>query len=157
MMSGIAMISMGKKIANFYAGLCEPICRKYGINQTCFDVLMFCANNPEYNTARDICAVRGIKSGIASVAVETLIGAGLMERQTDSADRRIHRLVPAPCASSLIDEGRAMQASFAGVLRRGISDDELLALDNIHRRLERNISDFELNETNKENPKECLK
>lgn len=155
MMSGIAMISMGKKLANFYAGLCEPICRRYGINQTCFDVLMFCANNPEYNTARDICAVRGIKSGIASVAVETLIGAGLMGRQNDAADRRIHRLVPTPCAKPLIDEGRAMQASFAGVLRRGISDEELLVLDSIHRKLERNISDFESNETNKESKKEC--
>ena len=75
-MSALKMIAIGRKLANIYAGLSTPICRKYGINQTCFDVLLFCANNPQNNTARDICAIRGIKSGIASVAVETLITGG---------------------------------------------------------------------------------
>ena len=79
-MSAIKMIAIGRKLANIYNELSMPICRKYGVNQTCFDVLMFCANNPENNTARDICAVRGIKSGIASVAVETLICGGYMTR-----------------------------------------------------------------------------
>lgn len=88
-MSALKMIAIGRKLANIYAGLSTPICRKYGINQTCFDVLLFCANNPQNNTARDICAIRGIKSGIASVAVETLITGGYMQRENDSSDRRI--------------------------------------------------------------------
>lgn len=62
-MSALKMIAIGRKLANIYAGLSTPICRKYGINQTCFDVLLFCADNPQNNTARDICAIRGIKRG----------------------------------------------------------------------------------------------
>lgn len=50
------------------------------------------ANNPEYNTARDLCRLRGIKSGIVSVAVENLIEAGYLTRRVDVADRRIQRL-----------------------------------------------------------------
>ena len=64
-MTAVKMIAVGKKLANIYAELSQPICRKYGINQSCFDVLMFCANNPQHNTARDICAVRGITYGDA--------------------------------------------------------------------------------------------
>lgn len=84
-MSAIQMISIGKRLSNIYAELSLPICRKYGINQTCFDILLFFANNPEYNTARDVCALRGIKSGIASVSVETLICSGLLGARRTSA------------------------------------------------------------------------
>lgn len=55
-MSAIQMISIGKRLSNIYAELSLPICRKYGINQTCFDILLFFANNPEYNTARAMSA-----------------------------------------------------------------------------------------------------
>ena len=93
-MIAIRMMALGRKLGNLYAGLCAPICRQYGMNQTCFDVLMFCANNPDRNTARDVCEVRGIKSGMASVAVETLEKSGLLERREDPEDRRKHRLMP---------------------------------------------------------------
>ena len=46
-MTAIKMIAVGKKLANIYSELSQPLCKKYGINQSCFDVLMFCANNPE--------------------------------------------------------------------------------------------------------------
>ncbi len=47
-MSALKMIAIGRKLANIYAGLSTPICRKYGINQTCFDVLLFCANKVQF-------------------------------------------------------------------------------------------------------------
>ena len=77
-MTALQLIALGRKLANIYADLSAPICKQYGINQTGFDILLFCANNPEHNTARDICAIRGIKSGIASVAVESLMQSGLL-------------------------------------------------------------------------------
>ena len=66
-MTAIEFMTVGKKLSNAYAGLCAPICRKYGINQTGFDILLFLANNPQYNTARDVCRMRGIKSGHCGV------------------------------------------------------------------------------------------
>lgn len=142
-MSAIKMIAIGRKLANIYNELSMPICRKYGVNQTCFDVLMFCANNPENNTARDICAVRGIKSGIASVAVETLISGEYMTRECDPHDRRIHRLVPTEKAAPLINEGRRMQQNFARTLCRGIKAEELQAFESINAKLEENMRAFD--------------
>ena len=142
-MSAIKMIAIGRKLANIYNELSLPICRKYGVNQTCFDVLMFCANNPENNTARDICGVRGIKSGIASVAVETLISVEYMTRECDPHDRRIRRLVPTEKAAPLINEGRRMQQNFARTLRRGITAEELQAFESINAKLEENMRAFD--------------
>ena len=71
-MTAIQFLSLGRRLANLYAALCAPICRQYGINQTGFDILLFCANNPEHNTARDLGTVRGIKRGIASICSGTV-------------------------------------------------------------------------------------
>lgn len=141
-MSALKMIETGKKLNNVYSELCSPILRKYGINQTSFDVLMFCANNPERNTARDICEVRGIKSGIASVAVETLIQSGLLKRERDLSDRRKYRLIPMGKAISIIEDGHAVQKHFADTLKTGVTDAEFEALNSLIQKIENNISLF---------------
>ena len=119
-MYALKIMAIGRELANIYSDLAASICRKYGINQTCFDVLMFCSNNPDSNTARDICAVRGIKSGIASVAVETLIKGGFVTRRFDTDDRRIRRLVPTEKAAPLVAEGSALQRRFAEMICKDI-------------------------------------
>lgn len=138
-MTAIKMIAVGKKLANIYSELSQPLCKKYGINQSCFDVLMFCANNPENNTARDICAVRGIKSGIASVAVETLIQKGFLERMDDPSDRRIRRLVPTESAQSIISDGREMQNKFISALKAGISPEEEKVFEKVSEKILKNV------------------
>lgn len=146
MMSSLQMIAIGRKLANLYNDLAAPICKKYGVNQTGFGILLFCANNPQYNTARDLCAVRGIKSGIVSVAVEQLIRSGFLFRCTDEADRRIHRLVPTEKAQLLIDEGREMQRIFTEALRQGITPEELTAFQSLTDKLTGNIANLERKE-----------
>ena len=141
-MSAIQMISIGKRLSNIYAELSLPICRKYGINQTCFDILLFFANNPEYNTARDVCTLRGIKSGIASVSVETLICSGLLERTEDARDRRKHRLNLTEQAAPIVADGQRMQKHFSDTLRRNVTEDELRAFRSLTEKLEENLACF---------------
>lgn len=134
-MTAIEFMTVGKKLSNAYAGLCAPICRKYGINQ----ILLFLANNPQYNTARDVCRTRGIKSGIASVTVESLINSGFLLQEDDPSDRRKHRLVPTEKAKDVISEGQKMQKHFACVLKDGITEDELAAFARMTEKVTKNI------------------
>lgn len=138
-MTAIEFMTVGKKLSNAYAGLCAPICRKYGINQTGFDILLFLANNPQYNTARDVCRTRGIKSGIASITVESLINSGFLLREDDPSDRRKHRLVPTEKAKDFISEGQKMQKHFTCVLKDGITEDELAAFARMTEKVTENI------------------
>ena len=103
---------------------------------------MFCANNPQYNTARDICAVRGIKSGIASVAVEMLIQNGLLKREDDPLDRRIRRLVPTESAKALITEGQEMQTRFISTLKSGVTPEEEEIFERVNEKILGNIKLF---------------
>ena len=141
-MTAIRFMSIGRKLMNVYASLTAPLCRKYEINQTSFDILLFCANNPAYNTARDICEIRGIKSGIASVAVETLIQNGYLLRSTDPDDRRKHRLVPTEKAFDIIRDGQAAQAYFAETLKQSITEEEAAAFGSLTAKLEANLTLF---------------
>ena len=141
-MKATELLAAGRLLGNIYADLAAPICKKHGINQTCFDLIMFCANNPERNTARDACELRGLKSGMASVAVDTLIAKGLMTRCDDPFDRRLRRLVPTQSAAPLIADGRRMQREFAAVLTVGIPEEELSAAERTAAKIAANINAF---------------
>lgn len=145
-MIAIELMAVGKKLGNIYSELTLPVCKKFGINQSCFDVLMFCANNPEHNTARDICAVRGIKSGIASVAIESLIKKGLLKRTEDASDRRIKRLIPTEHAKELIADGRIIQEKFISTLKNGVSQEENEIFEKVIEKILGNIKLFNLEE-----------
>lgn len=145
-MTAIQFLSQGRRLANLYAALCAPICRQYGINQTGFDILLFCANNPEHNTARDLGTVRGIKRGIASIGVETLIRSGFLERQDDPQDRRIRRLIPTEKAAPVITGGQRMQEHFAAMLTADITQEEYAALRSITHKLENCLNSVSVSE-----------
>ena len=61
-------IEFGRKISAAYAALCKPLCQKLHLPQTAFDILMFLANNPGYQTASDVVEVRKLKANLVSVS-----------------------------------------------------------------------------------------
>ena len=119
------ILTISLKGANVYGRFCQPVCKRYGINQMGFNAIMFLANNPGFNTARDLCRMRGIKSGIVSVAVENLIEAGYLTRRIDAEDRRIQRLEVTEKAAGLVQAGRAAQKEFKDALLSRLSNNEI--------------------------------
>ena len=140
------MFTAQRRVIAAVARMSQPICRKYELNQSCFDILMFIANNEEYNTARDICSIRGIKPGLASVAVETLIQRGLLVREDDPSDRRVKRLVPTYRAQLIVAEGRSIHRSFIGKIFDGVSTEEMEVYKRVTDKISRNIEGLEKGE-----------
>ena len=138
-MKPLSMICFTEKAMKVYENCCNPVCRENGINQTAFDVIMFLFNNPEYNTARDICEIRGIRSGIASVAVENLAQNGYLERKTDASDRRKQRLILTEKAEKVAEAGRIAQRKFFDLLCSGISQEEMQVYERITEKMAANI------------------
>ena len=138
-MKPITMICFAEKAMKIYEDCCLPVCRAHGMNQTAFDVMMFLYNNPEYNTARNICEIRGLKSGIASVAIEYLAKNGYLERTADSHDRRKQRLLLTGKAVEAAQDGREAQKRFYEILSSGISPDEMRLYEEIMERMAVNV------------------
>ena len=141
-MNPISFLSLASKTAKAYESFCRPVCKKHKINQTCLDVILFLANNPGYNTARDLCGLRGIRPGNASVAIDTLVGRGLLTRQADPDDRRITRLVLTSEAVPIITDGRETQKQFGGRLVQGVSAQDLQICADTVLKLGANISEI---------------
>ena len=63
-------------IRKLYCSLFTPLLERRGLTQLEMDILLFLANNPEYDTARDIVEVRKIKANLVSVNVDRLAQEG---------------------------------------------------------------------------------
>ena len=66
-MRGATLFSHANKMTQAYHIMLTPLCKEAGLPPLALDILLFLANNPEHNTAKDICRMRGHKSGIVSV------------------------------------------------------------------------------------------
>ena len=80
-MRGATLFSHANKMTQAYHIMLTPLCKEAGLPPLAMDILLFLANNPEHNTAKGICRMRGHKPGIVSVHVERLVNDGLLERQ----------------------------------------------------------------------------
>jgi len=70
-----------RQLLEGYAAAMQPLCRREGLAPNGVDILLFLANNPGLDTARDICTYRGLKPGIVSFHVEKLVQEGYLLRQ----------------------------------------------------------------------------
>ena len=132
-------IEFARKTSLAYNRTCKSLCQELKLPQTAFDILMFLANNPEFNTARDICEIRGIRSGMASVAVDFLVKNGYLIRQADPDDRRIWRLLITEKSTEIILTGKQIQQEFGHQLTEGISEKDLKVYMEIAEKFKENI------------------
>ena len=137
-MTGLETMALGRKLGHVYEERLRPVCREYGLTRSGMDLLLLLANHPEHNTARDLCAVRGMKSGIASVAVEELLEKGLLRVEVDEADRRLRRLWLTREAGAAAAAGQAVQARFAAQLRSGIAEEDRATFERVLAQLGKN-------------------
>ena len=105
-------MEFSRKLALAYTAICKPLCQTLKLPQTAFDILLFLANNPAYQTAADIVEVRKIKANLVSVNVDKLVRDGYLTREPMPGDRRKTRLLCTEKAQPIILQGRQLQTAF---------------------------------------------
>ena len=121
-MEGPQMASFAKKFTRVYNTMMQPLCEELNMPETAVDILMYFANNPDMNTARDVCRFKFLKSGIVSFHIDRMVNEGLLERRTEPGDRRICRLVCTEKAAPIIEKGRALQKQFGRAITAGLDE-----------------------------------
>jgi len=112
-------MEFAQKFGVAYNTKCKPLCQELKLPQTALDILLFLANNPEYNTASDIVDVRKLKANLVSVNVDKLVKEGYLRRESVKGDRRKTRLLCTEKAQPVIERGRAVQNAFLDQLLSG--------------------------------------
>ena len=122
-----------------YARLLEPICRKWEITRNELDVLLFLANNPEFDRAADIVNNRGMSKSHVSLSVSNLEERGLLTRRDDPSDRRTIHLQLTQQAHPIAREGQEAQKKFFAYIHRGITQEEAAVMASFTQKVSENI------------------
>ena len=72
------MYSNASRFIEAYHAVLQPLAREAELPAMALDILLFIADNPDKDTARDVCQFRGMKPGIVSVHVDRLVVIGLV-------------------------------------------------------------------------------
>ena len=140
MLTASQVYTHSRLLLDAYVGIMRPLSAELNMAQTAVDILMFLANNPGYDTAKDICTMRHLKPGIVSFHVENLVQEGYLERQNVPGDRRKCRLVCTEKAAPIIEKGRALQAKFMRQMTKGLEKEQIDTLVTCLETFEKNLS-----------------
>ena len=134
------ILTFANRFKRLYALMFQPLAGAYGLNQLEIDILLFLANNPECNTARDIVKMRGFQKSNVSQALAALTQKRLLWSSEDPASRKVRRLTLTPPGLEIAKELVKCQKRCFDLIKEGFSPDELGQLEQFWRRMEQNLS-----------------
>lgn len=75
----VRLIQTGKMIKHLYENRCKVIIDKYYLTKNKIDILLFLANNPSYDTSRDVVEYRALSKSHVCKSVDSLLRKGYPE------------------------------------------------------------------------------
>ncbi|MCP5455426.1 MAG: winged helix-turn-helix transcriptional regulator [Thermotogae bacterium] len=109
---------------HLYPMMFSDLIKEYQLTQNELDILLFLANNPIYDTAKDIVEVRHLTKSHVSVSVDDLVKRGLLERNYLNDNHKVIHLCLLPASMEIIEKGRQCQKHFLDLLFDGILKEE---------------------------------
>lgn len=125
MLNAVDIYTHARHFEAAYQAVMRPLTETLGMAQPAVDILLFLANNPGLDTARDVCTYRHLKPAIVSFHVDKLVREGYLDRREVPEDRRKCRLVLTDKAGAAVRQGRAAQEVFSRRLTEGLTEAEL--------------------------------
>lgn len=119
----------------------KGMAERYGLTPAEVNVLLFLANNPEYNTAKDISEMRMLPKSCVSKAVDSLTRQGFLTSREDERDRRILHLFILPAATGVVKDAQENQREFISCVFCNFTQEERRTLDALTGKLLINIKE----------------
>ena len=124
---------------SLYCAQLEAASRECGLARVELDILLFLANNPQFDTATDIVERRCISKAHVSQSVKSLEQRGCLERCYEGDNRRTIHLRLTERAQAAVDVGRQAQLHCFETFMRGFSATELEQLRGYLARIAENV------------------
>ena len=125
-----------------YSFCMEPVCRKHGITRTELDILLFLANNPQYDTAAEIVGVRCLAKSHVSTSLKALEQSGFLKKHYLPGNKKTAHLTICGRADTLIADGRQAQEQFFQVMFDGLTSEEITRMRTCFSRIQENIKQY---------------
>lgn len=133
------MLSFAKLSKDLYDMLIEKSAKKCGISKQEADVLLFFANNLEFNKACDAVVYRGFSKAYVSKALNALVKRNFIEIKNDTFDKRYQRIIVCDNAKETLAVLRCTQCEYFSLLKEGISSEDFLVHIEVVEKMKENI------------------
>ena len=125
------LLVQAQRMKKWYEEALHAVAVQYGLTMNELSVLLFLANNPGLDTARDVAELRGLGKSQVSQAVEGLSKRGFLRREADGGDRRVVHLLIAPSGEPLAREAQRIQGRCARDITSGLTPEERSQLETL--------------------------
>ena len=130
-----------------YNRMMASVCERHDLTFMELTVLMFLANNPQYDTATEIVTYRHIAKSHVSISVRSLQERGLLHGEYRESNRRTVHLKINDSAAQIIEDGRTVQQAFRDVITDGFSQEEKQKLIEFAERIDDNVKKYSVTKT----------
>ena len=127
----VKLVSEFNKIVMVYEKQFDELSEKENLTKLEIAIIGFLANNPAFNTAKDIERIRKFKKSNISTAVDNLNNRGLLTKEVSKSDRRITNLYLTSIANNIVEAIKKIQSGFFEKIfkDKSIIDDFKLLID----------------------------
>ena len=129
-------------IKTLYGKCVEHVCLRHNITRMELDILLFLANNPCFDTAKDIVEIRFLSKSQVSVSIKLLEQKGFLKKTYANDNKKTAHLVLCEPSAGIISDGRAAQEKFFTVMMKGLSPEEIKTMSQYGNRIRENINDY---------------
>lgn len=121
-----------------YAISLEPICKQYNLTKMELDILLFLANNPKYDSAKDIIERRQLTKSHVSTSIKSLIEKSyILPTYLENNKKTVHLKLDS-CANEIIRAGQMAQKNFMAIIFKDFTDEEKQAIINSFEKVSKN-------------------
>ncbi len=117
----MSVIDFFASFSELYDRRMAPICTSFDLTSMELSILLFLANNPEYDTAKDIVEKRHLTKSHVSVSLRDLEERGFIRKEHRDGNNRTVHLVLLSYSDDIIHEGQKAQAAFLSAVTTGFS------------------------------------
>ncbi len=111
-------------LKKLYAVSLEPICKQYSLTRMELDILLFLANNPQYDSAKDIIERRRLAKSHVSTSINSLIKKNYLESKYLPDNKKTVHLKLLNSTNEVIEAGQLVQKNFFETILKDLSKNE---------------------------------
>ena len=129
-------LSLFKKI---YDQSLEPVCKKYQLTRMELDILLFLANNPGYDTAKDIIERRRLTKSHVSMSLKDLERRELVQKEYYPGNQKTAHLRLSSASVQMVAEGQQAQKKFFQTVFRDFNPEDVSRMEDYFERMRKNM------------------
>lgn len=125
-----------------YSKCVGTICNRHEMTRMELDILLFLANNPQYDTATEIVEVRYLSKSQVSSSIKLLEAKGYLRKEYASDNRKTAHLKICEEVYPIIADGREAQKKFIAIMLQGFTREDIECMKRYTDHIMKNISEY---------------